>query len=254
MTMTTMKDAVWDVMPTPYEVSARMAEIFMRALANRAGDGGAVRVALSGGSTPREALAMLARPYVASQIDWGRLEVYFSDERCVPHDDPASNIAMARQALLDHVPLKPGQIHPVPFEGTTPEGAQKAAAAYDALLKAQHTQPGEPFFDLVMLGMGTDGHTASLFPNTAALAATSAWAAAGQAPVVPHQRVTLTYPALASSRLVAFMVTGAAKAPVTKALKSPAHSGATLPAGRVQTQGRLVILADEAAMGVPKGS
>ncbi len=167
---------------------------------------GTFTIALSGGSTPRPAYELLAN---AGNVDWARVEVFFGDERCVPPDDPRSNYALARDALLSRVPLASHRVHPM-YGGK--ESPADAAARYEDLLRARFPATGATF-DLLFLGVGPDGHTASLFPGDAALAETSRWVLHVRAPSsfdVPD-RVTLTLPALNRSRRVLFMVSGAAK-------------------------------------------
>ena len=172
--------------------------------------GPASSLCLSGGSTPRRIYERLAD----REIDWSRVHLFWGDERLVGPDHPDSNDGMARRALVDRVPIPPGNVHPIHTSGRS---AADAASAYDAVLRAFHgshrASPAEPLFDVALLGLGQDGHTASLFPGSPALDETESWAAAvdeaGQPPFVP--RVTLTRPALAASRETIFLVTGAAK-------------------------------------------
>ena len=149
---------------------------------------GRFTIALSGGSTPRPIYARLAAADHAERIDWGKVHVFFSDERCVPPDDAASNYRMAREALLDHVPLPPANIHRMRGE----EDPALAALAYEQDLQGLFRTSAAPAFDLICLGMGDDGHTASLFPGTAALRERERWVVAQYVAVARAWRVTFT--------------------------------------------------------------
>ncbi len=161
---------------------------------------------LAGGSTPGALYRLLASEY-REQIPWAQLHLFWGDERYVPPSDPRSNYRMARETLLDHVPVPKGNLHPMSTE--FPE-AEKAAADYENLLRI-YFPDAWPRFDLVLLGMGPDGHTASLFPNTPALDEQERWVAATRAPVEPVQRLTLTLPVLNHAAQVYFLVAGAEK-------------------------------------------
>src|ERR1700678_418326 len=168
-------------------------------------------VCLSGGSTPRRLYQRLATPTIASRFPWSRAHWFWGDERFVPHDHPDSNYRMARDALLSRVPVPDDNIHAIPTEGLSPE---HAAATYEATLKrfygADVFAPDRPLFDVTLLGIGENGHTASLFPGQPALREARRWAVAAVGEK-SEPRITLTYPALNSSRDVAFLATGEAK-------------------------------------------
>jgi 6-phosphogluconolactonase len=204
---------------------------------------GRIAIALSGGSTPKLLYQSLAAPPLRDAMPWSRIHWFWGDERFVPPDDPASNFRMVREAMLAAVPVPPENVHPIPTVGMTPEAA---AAAYERELQsfygAASLDPARPLFDAVLLGLGADGHTASLFPGTAALDERRRWAAVGGAP--PEPRITLTFPVLESSRAVTFLVSGVEKkAALTRVLKGdPA-----LPAARVRPVGTLTFLIDRAA-------
>ena len=201
-------------------------------------------VALSGGSTPKRLYHLLAADPLRGRMPWDRLHWFWGDERIVPPGDPASNQRMVMEAMLDHVPAAPGSIHPVPVDRS---GPAQSAAAYDAELRGfQGLRGGRPLFDIVLLGIGPDGHTASLFPHSPALQEGSRLAVeteAGMEPFVP--RVTLTFPAIASSAAVAFLVSGADKRETLRRIRA----GEDLPAGHVTSQGPVVWFVDEAALG-----
>lgn len=199
-------------------------------------------VCLSGGSTPRRLYELLAAPQIASRFPWQRVHWFWGDERFVPHDHPESNYRMAFDAFLSRVPVPAANIHPIPTQRVPP---QEAAAAYEAGLKrfygAQSLAAERPLFDVTLLGLGADGHTASLFPGQPALEEARRWVVA--APGSPP-RITLTYPALDSSRDVAFLVTGAGKKEVLRRARA---ADPALPAARIRPTGRLHWFTDRAA-------
>jgi len=201
-------------------------------------------VSLSGGSTPRRLYECLAGPAIASRFPWNRAHWFWGDERFVPHDHPDSNFRMAREAFLARVPVPHGNIHAVPTEGLSPD---QAAAAYETTLKrfygADTLTPDRPLFDVTLLGIGEDGHTASLFPGQPALRETGRWAVAVIG-AKAEARITLTYPALDSSRDLAFVVTGREKREVV----ARAQAGdRTIPAGVIRPIGRRHWFTDRAA-------
>jgi 6-phosphogluconolactonase len=205
-------------------------------------------VCLSGGSTPRRLYERLATPGVASRFPWRRSHWFWGDERFVPHDHPDSNYRMARAALLSRVPIPDDNIHAIPTEGVSPE---QAAAAYETTLKrfygADMLSPERPLFGVTLLGIGEDGHTASLFPGQPALQEKHRWAVAVIG-AKSEPRITLTYPALDSSRDVAFLATGDGKRGVVAAAKA---GNCELPAATVRPVGRLHWFTDRAA--APEG-
>jgi 6-phosphogluconolactonase len=207
---------------------------------------GRFAIALSGGSTPKRLYEILAEPAFNRAFPWDRTHLFWGDERFVPADSAESNQRMTRQALLDHAPIPAGNVHPMPTAGT-PEAA---ALAYQAELQAYYGSdtfdPTRPLFDVVLLGLGENGHTASLFPGTASLDETRAWVTA-VTEGVPQPRLTLTYPAIASSLVVAFLVAGASKAGV---LRRVLEGDRSQPASRVTTAGELIWFVDEAARAV----
>lgn len=172
---------------------------------------GRCTIALSGGRTPRPVYEALARPPFAARVPWERVEVYFSDERCVPPDDARSNYRMARESLLAHVPIPAARVHRM-----RGEMSDRAAAArsYEAELPEA--------LDVLLLGMGADGHTASLFPGSSVLGERARRVVAVRGPKAPPWRLTITPPVIASARTVAVLVSGAEKADVAaRALNDP---------------------------------
>lgn len=202
---------------------------------------GRLAVSLSGGSTPKTLYETLARPPFRDRMPWDRVHWFWGDERFVPPDDPRSNALMIRTAMLDHVPVPAENIHVIPTVGLSPEAA---AAAYDATLRAFAAErPGAPLFDLVLMGLGTNGHTASLFPGDPALQERTAWAVAVTPPGEPT-RITLTWPPLESCRQAAFLVAGAEKRAVVAAVRA---ADMRLPAAHYHPTGQLLWWLDEAA-------
>lgn len=199
---------------------------------------GAFSLVLSGGSTPRRTYELLAGTF-APLVPWHRTHVFFSDERVVPVGDSRNNYAMARDALLSQVPIPPRQVHPIPTEGTTPADM---AVRYESRLRshfaAASANSAEPTFDLAVMGMGADGHTASLFPGDSALREPERWVMAVQAPegTEVRDRVTLTLPALTRARHVVFLATGAEKSGTIARVLQPAQKSREeqLPAARVR--------------------
>jgi len=207
---------------------------------------GPTAVALSGGSTPKLLYQALAAAPFVDRVPWDRVHWFWGDERFVPQSDERSNYRMTMQAMLDRAIVPPGNVHPIPTEGVT---ADEAAARYHALLQAFYgaaaLDPARPLFDIVLLGLGTNGHTASLFPGTPALAERTAWAAA-VTPEGEPTRITLTYPALESCRHAAFLVAGADKRDVLAQVRAGA---ADLPAAHYRPTGELHWFTDQAAAG-----
>ena len=207
---------------------------------------GPVAVALSGGSTPKLLYQVLAAPPFVDRMPWDRVHWFWGDERFVPHDDERSNYRMTTEAMLRQVGAPSGNIHPIPTEGMT---AEQAAARYQATLQDYYGAPAldsaRPLFDVVLLGLGTNGHTASLFPDMPVLEERGAWAAA-VTPAGEPTRITLTYPALESCRYAAFLVAGADKRDVLAQVRA---GGVDLPAARYRPTGELHWFADQAAAG-----
>jgi 6-phosphogluconolactonase len=214
------------------------AQDFAARAAVAVGARGAFHVAFTGGSTPREAYALLATDAWRPRVPWARTHVFFGDERCVPPDHPDSNYGMARDALLAHV--APASVHRLEGERDPADAAARADADLRAALGAQAR------LDLVHLGLGEDGHVASLFPGTPAVEERDRWVVAQHVPKLGAHRLTMTFPVFDRAVAVVFLVAGAQKAPALAALLS----GGDVPASRVRSAaGELVVLADRAALG-----
>jgi 6-phosphogluconolactonase len=227
-------------------VAQHLAELIERAAAQiRAAASAAIaargrfRIALAGGSTPRALYPALVRG-----IDWGRVTIFFGDERAVGPDDPESNYRMARETLLGPAGVPAASVFR--WRGEDPD-LDSAARDYQAALTAE---AAPPWLDLALLGLGPDGHTASLFPGTTALTEESRLAVAVDVPAHGTRRLTLTYPALCGAREVCFLVTGAEKAPALAAVLGPAVGGLPLPAARIMRgPAPVTVFCDAAAAG-----
>jgi 6-phosphogluconolactonase len=210
---------------------------------------GRVAICLTGGSSPKALYQLLATDAWRSRIPWQRVHWFIGDERFVPADDPLNNMGIARAIFLDRC-APAANIHPIPTSTADPADPDRSAALYEQELKsfygADTLAPDRPLFDLVLMGVGPDGHTASLFPGSTALDETSNWAVGVQRanvePFVP--RVTLALPTLASCREMLFEVAGDYK----RAILARVLAGENLPANRAQSTGETVWLVDEAAL------
>jgi 6-phosphogluconolactonase len=215
-------------------------------LARVVGNGARLAICLAGGSSPKQLFELLATDAYRSRIPWDRVHWFIGDERFVPFTDPNNNMAMARTAFLDRC-APPGNVHPIEVGSASPA---EAAKRYESELKsfygADQLDPARPLFDVVMLGAGPDGHTASIFPGYPAESETGCWVTdvpeAHVAPFVP--RVSLTLPALASCHEIMFEASGAGK----RAILTRIFDGEDLPATRARSQGETVWLLDEAAL------
>jgi 6-phosphogluconolactonase len=221
------------------DAAAYVARLSVEAIAARR----RFMVALSGGSLPK----LLGPALAAQPLDWSAWHIFWADERCVPQTDPESNHFVAQQYLFDHVPIPPTQI----YNPDTSLDPAATAAAYQLILAqvfAFHpsTLPSLPHFDLILLGLGEDGHTASLFPGHPLLRETERWVAPiFDSPKPPPQRITLTLPVLNNARYVAFITAGAGKAEI---LPHVFETDSTLPAHLIQpSTGELHWFVDEAA-------
>jgi len=224
-------------------LSRAAAELFVRQAELAVKSRGRCSVALSGGGTPKRSYELLAQPPFRDRVPWDRTHVFWGDERCVPPDDPRSNALLARQTLLEHVPLPPAQIHPF---SCSPSPAA-AAAKYEALLR-DFFGNGPPRLDLVLLGLGPDGHTASLFPGDGALAEKDRWTRAVYPPAPGLHRVTFTPALINRAAAVVFLVAGAAKAGVLREVLQGPRDPRRLPAQLINpAEGELYWLLDRQA-------
>ena len=233
-----------ETFPTPETLADAVAQHIVARAAAAIAATGRFTLALSGGSTPRAAYSRLATgDWQLATGDWRLVHILWGDERCVPPDDLRSNYRMAKEALLDRVPIPADQIHRIRGE----EDPEKAAAEYERELRALLGSEG---LDLVLLGLGEDGHTASLFPGQAAVHETTRWVVAVPAPDGTMWRVTLTPAVLNAARNVTFVVSGAGKAQRLEQVLQGPFTPDILPAQSIRpTQGQLTWMVDEAAAG-----
>ncbi|HUJ78865.1 MAG TPA: 6-phosphogluconolactonase [Nitrospiria bacterium] len=226
------------------EASDRAAEHVARSLAERAAISPRITMVLSGSGTPRRLYARLASGPFRELIPWQRLHLFWGDERCVPPDDPASNYRMAQETLISRVPIPSENVHRIPAELSEPG---RAADLYEAeLRKFWNGTPGDwPRFDLVLLGIGADGHIASLFPGSPALDETTRWVAAPYVDRLNSHRLTLTLPVFNHGGQVCFLAAGREKAPIIKAVAAGDGGASPLPAQLIRpVSGRVVFFLD----------
>jgi 6-phosphogluconolactonase len=229
-------------------LSRAAAEHFLETAQAAVSANGIARIAISGGSTPKRTFELLANPAekFVKDMPWERIELYWVDERTVPPDNKDSNYRMTREALLDKVPLKPEQIFRIEGE-LDPE---VAAARYESAIRNHLRLEGAqgPRFDVVALGMGDDGHTASLFPHTAAINEMIRIAIANQVPQKDTWRVTLTWPVINEARDVFFLIAGKDKAQPVHDVLLGKYDPEALPSQLIRPRnGRLLMLLDRDA-------
>ena len=217
-----------------------------RLIARLDANSGRAAICLTGGSSPERLYRLLVTEFYCNRIPWRRVHWFIGDERFVPPDDPRNNMAMARRLFLD-VCAPPENVHPIPVQaGTTRDAARRYEIMLQTFYGSGRLDPTRPLFDLVLMGLGPDGHTASLFPNDPALDERTRWAVdvahANVAPFVP--RVTLTLPTLASCREMLFEVSGKEK----RAILANVMNSSDLPAARARSLGETVWLVDSDAL------
>ncbi|MBN1555302.1 MAG: 6-phosphogluconolactonase [Phycisphaerae bacterium] len=233
------------VEPTPEQAAAKAADIFKSIVLETLRQRDVCHLALSGGTTPRSMYHHLANRALGDNVPWSKVEVYFGDERDVPQDDVESNFGMAQKVLLDNTPIDWSRVHAMRADA---KDIDSAAREYEATIR--HLVPagpeGIPQFDLVMLGMGGDGHVASLFPHTEILAETQRLVAACHVPVLGRNRMTFSFPLINAARNILLLVTGDDKAEVIERVFK--HGDRELPAARVDPRhGTMHVVLDTAA-------
>jgi 6-phosphogluconolactonase len=225
------------------EALALHVACFVAARISDAGD--RFSLSLSGGSTPKRVYELLGARDLGASLDWRKVHLFWGDERFVPPDHPDSNFRMARESLIDHVPIPPAQVHPILTGAGTPE---KAAELYGETLQTYYGSKTldleRALFDVTLLGLGEDGHIASLFPGTKALSERAAWVTSIIG-AKPEPRISLTYPVLESSREILFVVSGEKKRDILARVLS---NDFALPAARLLTSGTIHVFADRAAL------
>ncbi len=235
----------WTVLPDKDAVAAATADRFVEEAIAAIDERGTFRVALSGGSTPKQVYPMLLEPERRDAVDWSRVEFFWGDERSVPPDHPESNFGVAYGMLISQLPgVQADHVHRMPAEA---EDIDAAAMGYESELRLAFGARGSdpPAFDLIWLGMGPDGHCASLFPGTSALDERERWVVGNWVPQQDTWRMTLTYPVLLAARSVLFVVTGADKADAIRAIRA---GGSGLPAEHVAGD-QVEWIVDQAAAG-----
>ena len=232
------------IYPDPAALTRATADQFVGCAHTAIASTGKFSVALSGGSTPKALFALLASPEFATQVEWKNIHLFWGDERCVPPDDKDSNYLMTRQTLLDHVPIPAENVNRIMGE-LEPE---QAAADYVKVLETYFGKKSTPRFDLIFLGMGDDGHTASLFPGTAAIHENSKWVIAHYVEKVKMWRITLTPAVINAAANVSFLVTGKDKSERLAAVLKGPYQPDVLPSQIVKpTEGKLLWMVDSGA-------
>ncbi len=228
-------------------VAHHAADVFVALVEEAAHEGRPFRVALSGGSTPKLLYQRLSSDEYRDQVDWRVISFFFGDERWVPPTDPESNYGLARDELFSKVPVDEKKIFPMPTVGLSPD---EAAAQYQDILRREFGTPqGQiPQFDLIFLGMGDDGHTASCFPGTEALGVRHMLVTANFVPKFNTYRITLTPPVLQAGKEVVFMVAGEGKAPALHEVLQGEYNPDMYPSQLLRdAQGEVIWLVDRAA-------
>jgi len=224
-----------------------VAEQFVRLTTEAVEARGRCAVALSGGSTPKNVYQLLAAPAFRARVRWGDIHFFWGDERHVPPDHPDSNYRMAVEAMLSKVPVPPANVHRV--RGELPD-TERSAREYEETIRACVAGASRPRFDVIHLGVGTDGHTASLFPGSAALAERERLCVANWVEKFAGYRITLTLPILNAARAAIFIVTGAAKAPIIQQVLRDRDATPPFPAQLIRPQdGECWWMLDQAAAG-----
>jgi 6-phosphogluconolactonase len=236
-------EVLYYVDPTSEAVTRRAAQYFVDGIRAAAGARGKARIAVSGGHTPKNTFALLANPSAQyrEQIPWESLELYWVDERCVPPDHPDSNYRMTKEAMLDSVPLDKSQVFRIPGELAPDEAASK----YESAIRQSFRLEGAelPVFDMLELGMGPDGHTASLFPHTEGLHELMRIAIANHVPQQKETwRVTLTSPVINRARDVFFLIEGPDKVGALKQVFTGAYDPETYPSQLIRPASRRITL------------
>lgn len=233
----------------PLALSHAAAEHLLNTVQSAVQARGVARIAISGGSTPKTTFKLLANPAepYRARMPWDKLQIYWVDERCLPPDHPDSNYHMTRESLLDHVPISEDQVHRIQGE----LDPQEAAAKYESELRNQFRLEGAqgPVFDVLALGMGDDGHTASLFPHTEALHEMMRLAVANYVPQQKYNwRITLTWPVIVEARALFFLIAGKDKAePLSRVLQG-SYDPEQFPSQLIQPRnGNLLLLLDQQA-------
>ena len=225
------------------DLGVAVAELFLKKACLAVAERDRFIVSLAGGQTPRKIYEILGKPPYSNKIPWEKVHIFWGDERCVPAEDIRSNQLMARNAFLDHVPIPQEQIHPI----LCTSSPQQAVKEYEQVLASTFLKE-EPQFDFIFLGLGSDGHTASLFPNTSVLHEREHWAGHVYLPEQDSHRVTLTVPLINQARTIVFLVTGDSKAEIVREVLEGPRNHLRLPSQMILSQnGQLYWFLDQDA-------
>lgn len=234
-----------EVSAIPSDVARAAGELFVASAGAAVSARGVARIAISGGTTPKAMFALLAAEY-KEKVPWGQVQLFWVDERCVPPENAESNFGMTKAAMLDKVPLPVENIHRMEGE-LDPE---EASSRYESEIRNTFKLEGAetPTFDLILLGLGPDGHTASLFPHTEGLNEMARICIANHVPQKDTWRLTLTWPVIVQGREVAFLIEGAEKAEMVRTVWADGYDPETYPAQLIRpASGKLTLLLDQAA-------
>lgn len=229
------------------ELSQRAAELFVALAKEAVAATGRFTVALSGGSTPKALFSLLVSDWFLPRVAWSKVYLFWGDERCVPPDHPDSNYGVARAAMLDKAPIPPQNVFPMPTES---EDAERIAAEYQQTLREFFglAEGGQPRFDLILLGMGEDGHTASLFPGTPALEETERLVTAHYVEKLRAHRITLTIATINQAASIVFLISGTSKASALREVLEGEYQPMRLPSQWIQpVNGKLFFMVDRDA-------
>lgn len=226
-------------------LSRAVVDYSVHAANEAVGTRGRCLIALSGGRTPERAYELWSTEF-REQMPWTKTHFFWGDERFVPAEDAKNNYRMTRESLFKHIPTPPENIHPI---GTNFPTADESARAYEKVLRGFFPEAG-PSFDVMFLGVGDEGHTASLFPDSPALHEEKRWVVGVTAPVEPSVRISLTFPILRRARATYFLLAGAGKQGIVATLRRDANAGMQkLPVERLRPEGEVVWFLDRAAAG-----
>ena len=239
----------YEILPTNKELAARAAALIYDAAKEAITNRGSFTIALTGGSSPRQTYELMVHA-TPEQMDWSKVVVFLGDDRFVPYSSKDSNYEMCRELLLNHVPIPPEQVFPIHTDtATKEESADKYAETLSQVFETPLSGP-PPAFDMILLGMGDDGHCASLFPGMPTLTVTDRWVVSSPPGTLPPpvDRVTFTFPVLNAARQVLFLVDGAKKAPAVRDILEGGAAVDVHPSAGVQpVNGRLLWLLDHTA-------
>lgn len=234
------------ILPDPASLNAAVAQTWLEQSNAAIAERGAFHVALSGGNTPRGLFQLLASPDWRERFDWQHIHLYFGDERFVPPTQPDSNYRMARESMLDQLAIPAENIHPVPTER---QEATASAQAYEKALRRclPVATNGWPVFDVMLQGIGDDGHTASLFPGTAILQERDQWVAAVYVDKLDAWRISVTFPVIDQARCIMFLAAGSGKADILRDVLSQPPGDEPYPVQMIRAQGEMHWYVDSAA-------